>query len=119
MAIVEAASINHIVIIDGQPRIASTGLKIGFVVDWVLNQHWTFDTIEREYGLTPAQIHAALSYYYDHTAEIDEWIEYQNQPIPDELLDESRKRREELKVRYNRMQAEKAQSADNENEGQA
>ena len=32
---IEAAPINHIVIIDGQPRIASTGLKIGFVVDWV------------------------------------------------------------------------------------
>jgi uncharacterized protein (DUF433 family) len=119
MAAVEAAPINHIVIINGDPSIASTGLKIGFVVDWVLNRHWTFDVIEREYGLTPAQIHAALSYYYDHKAEIDAWIEFQNQPIPEELLEESRKRREELKARYERMQAEKAQNAANENEGQA
>jgi uncharacterized protein (DUF433 family) len=119
MAAIEAAPINHIAIINGNPSIASTGLEVGFVVDWILNRHWTFEMIEREYKLTPAQIHAALSYYYDHKAEIDAWIEYQNQPIPEELLEESRRRREELKARYERMQAEKAQSAANDNEGQA
>ena len=32
------------------------------------------DEIATEYDLTLADVHAALAYYFDHRAEIEEWI---------------------------------------------
>jgi len=77
MATPIAAPINHIVITDA-PRIAHKGIKIGFIVDWIVNRGWTFETVMSDYDLTRSEIHAALSYYYDHKDAIDAWIERQN-----------------------------------------
>lgn len=42
------------------------------VVSYVLHQGLTPEDLAREFThLRPAQIHAALSYYYDHREEID------------------------------------------------
>jgi uncharacterized protein (DUF433 family) len=59
-------------ICDGQPRIAGTRLKIQSIAMEYGRLGWTPDQIcESHPGITLAQVHAALSYYYDHREEID------------------------------------------------
>ena len=59
-------------ICDGQPRIAGTRLKIQGIALEYRRLEWTPDQIcESHPGITLAQVHAALSYYYDHREEID------------------------------------------------
>lgn len=107
MATPIAAPINHIVIVDNQPRIAGKGLKIGFIVDWIINRGWTFEQVIEGYELTHAQIHAALSYYYDHKDEIDAWIERQNRGWSelenDPNVIDSRGHLAHLRARYEEM----------------
>lgn len=72
------AAIEHIVIDDrGIARIAGSRSR---VIDVVLDQRsgLTPDQIVEQYPhLGLAQVHAALSYYYDHRSEIDATIERQ------------------------------------------
>ena len=43
------------------------------VMDY-LNRGWSADEICIHYPhLKPAEVHAAMSYYFDHQAEIDKW----------------------------------------------
>jgi len=59
-------------ICDGQPRIAGTRLKIQGIALEHGRLGWTPDQIcESHSGITLAQVHAPLSYYYDHREEID------------------------------------------------
>ena len=59
-------------ICDGQPRIAGTRLKIQGIALEYGRLGWTPDQIcEAHPGITLAQVHAALSYYYDHREETD------------------------------------------------
>jgi uncharacterized protein (DUF433 family) len=55
---------------DGNPHIAGRHIMVDFIVDLHINAGMTIEEIERYHDLTPAQIYAALSYYYDHTDEI-------------------------------------------------
>lgn len=38
---------------------------------WYLRQNRSVEEIVQEYDLSHAQVHAALTYYYDHRAEIE------------------------------------------------
>jgi excisionase family DNA binding protein len=65
----------------GKPRIEGRRISVQHVAEHY-NNGWPIDEIAEAYNLTPAQIHAALAYYYDHRAEIDqssreeeEWVE--------------------------------------------
>src|SRR6185369_7086421 len=58
-------------IVGGKPRIEGTRLSVPFIVDLHNRQRESVDEIARVYELSPAQIHAALAYYYDHRDEID------------------------------------------------
>lgn len=55
----------------GKPRIAGHRITVQNIVIW--HEHLGMDTdeIATEYGLTLADVFAALAYYYDHHAEID------------------------------------------------
>mgnify|MGYP001350177761 CR=1 FL=1 len=56
----------------GQPRIAGSRLKIQNIALEYGSLGWTPQQIcESHPGITLAQVHAALSYYYDHREEID------------------------------------------------
>ena len=56
----------------GQPRIAGTRLKVQSIALEYRSLGWTSDQIcDAHPGITLAQVHAALSYYYDHREEID------------------------------------------------
>ena len=58
----------------GKPRIAGHRITVQNVVIWHERMGLSADEIASEYGLTLSDVYAALAYYYDHHAEIDENI---------------------------------------------
>ncbi len=77
-------------ICSGEPRIAGTRLKVQHIVIEYVHLRWSPHQIwEAHPGITLAQVHAALSYYYDHRRQIDhdileaedfaEWLREQQQ----------------------------------------
>jgi uncharacterized protein (DUF433 family) len=68
----------HIVKVEGQPaRLASTPrIRVAQIVMDYLAHGWSPDEMCRHYPhLTPAEAHAAMTYYYDNQAEIDAEIQ--------------------------------------------
>lgn len=56
----------------GEPKIKGTGIAVWVIAGWH-GMGMSVDEIVAIYPhLTAAQVHDALSYYYDHKAEIDE-----------------------------------------------
>lgn len=56
----------------GRPVLAGTRFPVRSVVGYVLRQGMTPEEMVAEFPeLTLASVHDALSYYYDHRAEID------------------------------------------------
>lgn len=81
MAVVaERASTSHIEIDEkGVPWIVGANTKVIEVAQDMLFQGWDAAEIHAQHPhLSLAQIHAALSYYYDHKAELDADIERRN-----------------------------------------
>lgn len=74
----EAVLDRHIEITPGiagqKPRIAGHRITVQNVVIWHERMGLSADEIASEYGLTLSEIHAALAYYYDRRAEIDQSI---------------------------------------------
>jgi uncharacterized protein (DUF433 family) len=64
----------------GAPRISGTRIRVQDVVAWHVRGDWSIAQIVKEFGLSPAQVHAALAYYYDHQAEIDRTLD-QDGPV--------------------------------------
>jgi uncharacterized protein (DUF433 family) len=62
----------------GRPCIAGTTIEVAAVAIAKIVHMQTPDEIAADYHLTLAQVYAALAYYYDHKAEIDEQIAAQN-----------------------------------------
>ncbi len=58
----------------GKPRIAGHRITVQNIAIWFTQKGMSIDDIVREYHLTPADIHAALAYYHDHKAEIEQSI---------------------------------------------
>ncbi len=63
----------------GRPWIDDTNLKVIEVVLDTIADKMTPEEIHDNYGLSLAQVHAALAYYYDHKAEMDAEIERSRQ----------------------------------------
>lgn len=60
---------------DGRVMVAGTGFKVRMIAEVVKYQGWSAQEIAEAYdGITLAQVHAALSCYYDHKEEIDAQI---------------------------------------------
>lgn len=70
---------NHIEITPGitggKPRIAGHRITVQDIVIWHENLGKTADEIASDYGITLADVYAALAYYYDHREEIQESIQ--------------------------------------------
>ena len=77
------AARNHIRIDDqGVAWIEGTTTKVIQVAIDKITQGWDADEIHAQYPyLSLAQIHAALSYYYDHQADLDAEIEREYQEV--------------------------------------
>jgi len=59
----------------GSPVIAGTRFPVRSVVNYVLRQGMAPEELVAEFRhLTLAQVHDALSYYYDHQREVDQDI---------------------------------------------
>jgi uncharacterized protein (DUF433 family) len=59
----------------GRPRIAGHRITVQNIVIWHERMGKSVDEVCAEYGLTLAEVHAALAYYFDHQDEIDQRIE--------------------------------------------
>jgi len=98
----------HIILDEqGRARIDGTGYKVIDVVlekvAWLLSS----EAIQRQHpDLTLAQIHAALSYYYDHQEAIDAEIERDNK-LAEEMMAQAppSPTRKELEQRLAAMKA--------------
>ncbi|MEP7284402.1 MAG: DUF433 domain-containing protein [Chloroflexota bacterium] len=55
----------------GRPRINDTGITVHNIAE-DYNSGMSVQQIVEAFELTPGQVHAALSYYFDHQAEIDQ-----------------------------------------------
>jgi uncharacterized protein (DUF433 family) len=80
----------------GEPCIAGRRIKVRHVYVWYDLMGKSDEEIASEYGLSLAQIHAALTYAYEHLDEIreairkeDEFIEEYKKQHPSRLVDEN------------------------------
>jgi len=58
----------------GRPRVAGHRITVQDIVVWHERLGLSADEIAAEYELTLADVYAALAYYYDHRAELDDAI---------------------------------------------
>jgi uncharacterized protein (DUF433 family) len=58
----------------GKPVVAGTGVCVSDIVIAMLFHQRSTDELASDFALSLAQAHAALAYYYEHKAEIDEEI---------------------------------------------
>jgi uncharacterized protein (DUF433 family) len=62
---------------EGVAVLSGTSTKVVEIVQGHLAHHWQADEIQRQYPyLVMAQIHAALTYYYDHQEVMNQEIEF-------------------------------------------
>ena len=61
----------------GKPRITGHRITVQDIAMWHERMGKSADEICNEYGLTLAEVYAALAFYYDHQAEMDRCIEEQ------------------------------------------
>ena len=70
--------IEHIVktpgVCGGRPRVAGRRITVDFIVTGVDRLGASVEEMANAYDLSPAQVHAALAYYYDNRGEIDGYI---------------------------------------------
>ncbi len=59
----------------GKPRIAGHRITVENIAIWHERMGTNADEIATEYDLTLADVYAALAYYFDHRAEIDQSLE--------------------------------------------
>ena len=58
----------------GKPRIAGHRITVQNIVVWHEFMGLSAEEIAAEYGISLADVYAALAFYYDHRAETDESI---------------------------------------------
>ncbi len=58
----------------GRPRIAGTRITVDDIVIMHLHLGQSLEQIAGKYDLSPASVHAAMMYYYDHKDVIDKQI---------------------------------------------
>lgn len=61
-------------VVGGKPRIVGHRITVQNIVIWHERMGMGADEIATNHGLTLADVYAALAYYYDHRATIDEAI---------------------------------------------
>ena len=61
-------------VVGGKPRIAGRRITVQNIAIWHERMGKSADEIATEYDLTLADVYAALAYYFDHRAEMDESI---------------------------------------------
>jgi uncharacterized protein (DUF433 family) len=68
----DIAPVNHIEIVDDHAMIQGKHVKVHMVISMLIRAGASVDEVMEQYQLTPAEIHAALAYYYDNQSLIDQ-----------------------------------------------
>jgi uncharacterized protein (DUF433 family) len=102
------AAINHIELDDrGVAYIAGTRMKVHLLMATMNANRFSSEQMVHGYPtVSPAQMYAALSYYYDHKAEVDRRIEDDQREF-DRLATEDRQSRPEMQERLRKAAAER------------
>jgi uncharacterized protein (DUF433 family) len=80
-------------------RIVGKGVTVEFLSRLIADSGWTMDPNCANYNLTPSEVHAAWSFYYDHKEEIDARLATEGQLTPDEAL-AIQERRDRISARH-------------------
>jgi uncharacterized protein (DUF433 family) len=76
----------------GRPVIRGTGITVmNVVLAHTTGDKFPLERVADGYGLTLAQVHAAMAYYYLHQAELDERLQLEKQET-ERLLEELNRR---------------------------
>ncbi len=68
----------------GRPRIAGHRIRVQDVAVWYESMGMTPDEMTDQFGLTLGEVHAALSFYFDHRQEIQRDLERDRKLIADD-----------------------------------
>lgn len=90
-------------VVGGRARIAGRRIPVWQIANVYVRLDGPIDEITDMYDLTPAQVHAALAYYYDHQAEIDAEIEEAYEIARTAVISDTQR---ELEARFARMRVE-------------
>ncbi len=58
-------------VLGGKPRIAGHRIAVAHIAEMYLKMGQSIEEIAGQYDLSPASVHAAMAYYYEHREEID------------------------------------------------
>ena len=96
-------TIDHIVktpgMLGGRPRVKGRRIAVDHVVSACIFGESTVAEFCENYDLSPAQVHAALSYYYDNTEEI-EGILHQTEELLDDMKLEIEQSNKEMLAKF-------------------
>ncbi|NEU57244.1 DUF433 domain-containing protein [Halorussus sp. MSC15.2] len=62
-------------VMGGQPRIEGRRISVLQIYEWVNEEGMSPEAVSSEFGVELADVHLALSYYYDNVAEMEDWRE--------------------------------------------
>jgi uncharacterized protein (DUF433 family) len=95
-------------------RIVGKGVTVAFLSRLIGDPQWPVEAICHNYSLTPAEVHAAWAFYYDHQAEIDRLIET-SAAQHHQAATASRARQERVQQRYMKKTGKPYPPADEDN----
>lgn len=62
-------------VMGGQPRIEGRRISVLQIYEWINEEGMSPETVSSEFDVALADVHLALSYYYDHVDEMEDWRE--------------------------------------------
>jgi uncharacterized protein (DUF433 family) len=80
-------------------RIVGKGVTVDFLSLFIHDPNWPVERICEHYALTPAEVYAAWSFYYDHQAEIDHRLA-DAATHAEEFSAQDHEKREQIERRY-------------------
>lgn len=60
-------------VMGGQPRIDGRRISVLQIYEWVNEEGMPPETVSSEFDVSLADVHLALSYYYDNIDQMEEW----------------------------------------------
>lgn len=62
-------------VMGGQPRIEGRRISVLQIYEWVNEEGMSPETVSSEFDVELADVHLALSYYYDNIDDMEDWRE--------------------------------------------
>ena len=68
-------------VMGGQPRIEGRRISVLKIYEWVNEEGMSPETVSSEFDVELADVHLALSYYYDNIDDMEDWRERRKKRI--------------------------------------